>query len=290
MGTVRPRLSSSSSNRLRNVPSYLRTSTRSLWILAVLIAAVVTGVSLYPRHSARSDVASYIKRVNTTGAAFAAQYKDVSAAYRTLSLAPRDPAAQLVRLRAAAGQLTVLRRELERVPAPPAARTLRRRLIAFYREQEQVAHELPAILAYFPAVAAAEQPVRPAANRMKAALAGARTPKAQAALLKTYAGIVTFAAASVETVAAPPLLAPARAAEAARLRKTAGSIENAVAGLLAHDQSRLKRAVAALGVTNDAAGRANRAAILAYDQHIVEIRRLGARVEQERRRLETSLG
>lgn len=235
-------------------------------------------------------MAAYIKRANATGAAFAAQYKDVSAAYRTLSPAPRGQAAQLARLRAAARQLTVLRLELERIPAPPAARTLRRRLVAFYRLQEQVAHELPAIVAYFPAVASAERDVQPAAKQMRTALTRARTPKAQAAVLKTYADIVNFAAVSVENLPAPALLAPARAAEAARLRRTARSIQRAVAGLLTRDRSKLQRAIAALGVTSDATGRANRAAILAYDRHIVEIRQLGARVEQERRRLESSLG
>jgi hypothetical protein len=256
----------------------------------VLVAAAITGVSLIPRDTPRGDVARYIERANETGVAFAKQYKDVSSAYRSLSVAQGAQAAQSARLNRAARRLTALRIELQQLAAPPSARRLRLRLIAFYRQQEQVAHELAGIMAYFPQVLAAERPMQPAAARMRKALAKAGSPEAQAAVLGTYADAVDLTRERVRAIRASALLTEARSAELGRLDKTAQSIRAVQRGLRAHDRVQLQHAVSGLRRPSDAASAATRAAILAYNRHIAEIRRLGSRVEQERQRLDSSLG
>jgi hypothetical protein len=253
------------------------------------VAAAVTGVSLIPRHTARGDVARYIEQANATGAAFAKQYRGVSSAYRSLSLSQGAQAAQTARLKLAARRLTALRIELERLPAPKPARQLRQRLIAFYRQQEQVAHELAGIMAYFPRILAAEQDVRPAAARMRKGLAAAHSAKAQAAVLGAYAGTVAVALDRVQAIRPPALLAKAQLAEAARLGRTTRAVRAVQRGLLAHNRVRLQKALTALQGAAGVTPTATRVAILSYDRHITEIRRLGAKVEQERQRLDRSL-
>ena len=108
--------------------------------------------------------------------------------------------------------------------APEPARQLRKRLIAFYRQQEQVAYELAGIMAYFPRILAAEQDVRPAAARMRKGLAAAHSAKAQAAVLGAYAGTVAAALDRVQAIRPPALLAKAQLAEAARLGRTTRAV------------------------------------------------------------------
>lgn len=261
-----------------------------LWLVAALIAAAVTGASLIPHDTSRDRVARYINRANDTGAAFTKQYRNVSAAYRSLTLAPNAQAEQLGRLRLSASRLTALRIELQQIPAPPRAGRLRLRLIAFYRRQEQVAHELVGIMAYFPELRAAEQALTPAASRLHTLLATAKTPKGQGAVLAAYAEAIVGALHRIEGILPPPLLTAAHTAEVRRLDRTRRSIQGVRRALLAHSRVQLKRAVKSLGATSAAASVATRAAILAYNRHITEIRQLGAAVEQERQRLDRSLG
>jgi hypothetical protein len=246
-------------------------------------------VAFIPRGSTRGDVSHYITRANETGTAFAKQYKDVSIAYRSLALAPSAQAAQTARLRVSANRLTLLRQELQAIPAPAAARRLRTRLIAFYRSQEQVAHELVGITVYFPQLIKAEAPLQPAAARLRKSLAKAKSPEAQAAVLGSYASAVQAAAGRIGAIHAPALLAAAQRAEQHRVVTLTQSIRSVRRALLANDKAKLKTAIAKLGVTGNASAIATRAAIVSYNRHVAKIRKLGAQVELERRRLDRKL-
>ena len=234
-------------------------------------------------------LARYIERANATGTAFAKQYQNVGNAYRSLTVAPQGQAAQAARLRLAAHRLTQLRVDLQQIPAPPAARVLRRRLLTFYRRQEQVAYELAGIMGYFPKLIAAERPLAPAAASLRASLAHAKTPKAQAAVLAVYADAIAGARDRIAGIHAPALLAPAQAAEVRRLLATEQSIREVKHALLAHNRKQLQSGLTKLRDTGSGASAATRVAILAYNRHVSEIRRLGAKVEQERQRLDTTL-
>ena len=259
-------------------------------MIAALIAAGLTGAWLIPHHTARGDVAHYIDRANAKGTEFAKQYRDVSAAYRSFRLKPgASAAAETARLQRAATRLTQLRVELAAIAAPPQAKELRTRLIAFYRKQEQVAHEIADITAYFPKLAAAEQPLRPAADRMRKAIRAAKTPTAQAAALKPYGDELARAAEEIAAVSAPAILAKAQSAEQTRLARTAKAVRGVEAALAAHNRVALNKAIAKLGVASTAASDTTRAAILAYNRHVEEIRTLGAKVERERQRLDRTL-
>ena len=250
----------------------------------------MTGFWIIPRDSPRGDVARYIRRANATGTAFAKQYRGVSSAYRSFIVVPHGQSVQVARLRLSARRLTQLRIALQEIPAPPRARLLRLRLIAFYRRQEQVAHELVGIAAYFPRLIAAERPLGRAGARMRTMLASARTPEKQARALGLYANVLGSSIGRIESIPAPALLAKARQAESRRLAKTMRSVQAVQHALLSHNRGKLKEAVAGLRTTSNAASLASRAAIVAYNRHVAEIRHLGVEVERERRRLDRSLG
>jgi hypothetical protein len=286
---VRRPLSTSSSNRARRLPAFRRPSVRTLWIVAALVAAAVTGISLIPRDSPRSDVAHYIQQANETGVAFAKQYQGVSSAYRSLSLAKGPQAAQTARLKLAARRLTALRIQLEQLPAPAQAHRLRLRLIAFYLKQEQVAQELAGIMAYFPQVLAAERGIKPGAAQMHKGLATARAATAQAAVLGAYADALATARDRVAAVRPPTLLAKAQRAEVARLARTTRAVRAVQSGLLGRNRVQLQKALTGLQDATSVTSTATRVAILSYNRHIAEIQRLGAKVELERRRLDASL-
>ncbi|HEX4527588.1 MAG TPA: hypothetical protein VH108_12705 [Gaiellaceae bacterium] len=260
-----------------------------LWVLAALIAAGLTGAWLIPRNTPHKSVAQYINRANATGTAFAKQYQDVGNAYRSLTLAPQAQAAQAARLRLSAHRLTQLRVDLQQIPAPPAARVLRRRLLAFYRRQEQVAYELAGIMAYFPKLIASERPLAPAAASLRASLAKSKTPKAQAAILGVYGVAIAASRDRIAGIHAPALLAPAQAAEVRRLLATEQSIREVQHALLSHNREQLQRGLTKLRDTGSGASAATRVAILAYNRHVGEIRLLGAKVERERQRLDNTL-
>ena len=261
-----------------------------LWAIAALIAAGITFFSLLPHHTVRGDVSGYIKRANTTGESFTKQYRSVENAYRNLGRGSNT--AQLTRLRVAARNLSALRAQIAAIPAPPDARQLRRLLVAYYRAQEAVAHELVGVVAYFPQLRTAEAPVPVAARQLDVALKSrsAKT-KHQAAALATYAVVLGTAARKVAAIDAPSALVPAREAETRRLVMTRASILEVRRALIANNRAALNAALGTLAATaaKTGAARATRAAIISYDRRVDGLRVLGAKVERERRRLESAL-
>ncbi len=56
---------------------------------------------------------------------FSQDYKSIENAYRSFALAPKRPTAQEERLQKASAQLTVLRKRVQRIHAPPKGRALK---------------------------------------------------------------------------------------------------------------------------------------------------------------------
>ena len=261
----------------------------ALWVVVTLIAvALIIALNHEPK-GPRPGVAAYITQVNGLSVTFAQDYKSIESAYRTFALAPKRPAAQEERLQKASAQLTVLRKRVQAIPAPPKARVLKRRLIAFFRQQEAVSRELLGVSSYVPRLAAAERVLAPAGARMRAALKKKGTAKQQAAALDEYVAALNGAAAAVEAIKAPALFLGSQAAQVQRLRHTAAVTHKLSVALVANDKPALKRAVNELGRGTSSSSAAARTAILAYNARVVKIRELGASVAREQKRLNDSL-
>lgn len=261
-----------------------------LWVVAALIAAAITGIALLPHHSKRNDVAQYILKVDAAGTTFARQSRGVGKTLASLGSKNASPDQKSVDLQHAAAQLTVLREKIARIPAPPEAAVLRKRLLAYYRAQEAVAHELAGITSYFPTIRRVEAPVTKAGATLRAGLKAAKTPADQEAALATYEAALRRVGDRIAAVPVPAGLTTARDEEAKRLAKIAGAVKRVRAALHANDRKALDAALSALdsGGGNTAA-LAARAAVVAYNRHLKEINALGASAEKERRRLQASL-
>lgn len=223
--------------------------------------------------------------MNATGRQFAGDYRGVARAYRLFTLAPDKSGASLKRLQAAARKLTALRVELQRIPAPQPAERLRTRLIAFYRQQESVGYELVGITRYVPKLTAAERSLAPASAAMRKALATATTPEKQAAALGAYGRAVSGVARRLQRIQPPPLFAASHRSQIAGLRHSAAALADLRRALLAGSRTKVQQAVNGLQTVNDPKAATSRTAVAAYNRHVVQIRRLGAAVEQERLRL-----
>lgn len=263
---------------------------RVLWAIAALLAAGVTALLVVDRHGPRDDVSAYIAVVNDTTKSFVSEYAAVRGAYASFSVDPRRARRQLPRLRAASAKLTALRVRVQRIAAPPAARRLRQRLLAYFRQQEAVARELVQINVYSTELARARGPLLAASTRLRQGLRDGRTPAAQADALAGYGRAVDRHVAALRSIEPPPIFAGSLRAQIARLRASSRALDGLRAALLANDRAAVDRAVAELRRAGLASPVSERRAILSYNRHVNRIAALAAAVERERRRLEGELG
>jgi hypothetical protein len=261
----------------------------ALWGVVTLIGVVLIILLMHEPKAPRNDVAAYITRLNTLSLSFAHDYKSIETAYRTFALAPKQPAIQEKRLKAAAAQLTALRVEIAHIQAPPQARVLKQRLIAFFRQQEAVSRELIGVSTYIPRLVAAERVLAPAGQKMGAALKTGASAAKQAAALGVYATALEHAADSIAAIKPPRLFRTSHADQVRRLRRSSLLTRRLSVALAANDKPALERAVKQLGAGSSASTGAARTAILSYNARVGKIRRLAASVERERSRLDHTM-
>ncbi|HEY8193405.1 MAG TPA: hypothetical protein VIF36_05710 [Gaiellaceae bacterium] len=185
-----------------------------------------------------------------------------------------------------------IRLQIEQVDAPDEAATLRLRLLAFLRQQETIANELVDVARYLPRLRTAEAPLGAASRRLRAQLRTATTVDAQGVAVHRYAVELRRFAGRLDEVDAPPLLEPSRRAYATQLRAYASSSEALQRGIQANDQAAVHRAVRRMALAAEAPPgtfRAQRAAIIAYNERVKRINALGVALERERQRLEREL-
>jgi hypothetical protein len=251
----------------------------------------VTAAFFFQR-SSRDDVSEYIERVNEAQGSFAVRYGAVDRVYREFQLSPTAATEQLPALRSAARTLTALRARIERVEAPDEAKTLRLRLIRFFRQQEAIAHELVAVAIYLPKLGKAERPLVDVNRRLRAGLAQSSSLDAQADAVGAYAVRLRRVARDLEAIEAPKLLVPSHNAYIAQLESYAAASQSLQQGVRANDQAAVDAAVERLRVASVAppgSARAQRAAIIAFNSRVSRIRTLALAVERERRRLDAEV-
>ena len=251
----------------------------------------MTAALLY-RGGPRDDVSTYIDEVNETQRDFSVRYGSIDRTFREFRLSPDAAEKQLPKLEEAAQTMRQIRLRIEEIDAPDDAATLRLRLLAFLRQQEAVANELVDVARYMPKLRTAEAPLAAASSRLRTQLGNAGTVHAQGAAVARYAVELRRIASRLDEVDAPPLLEPSRDAYATQLRAYASSSEALQRGIQANDQAAVNRAVARMRLAAEAPPgtfRAQRAAIIAYNERVKRINTLGIALERERRRLEREL-
>jgi len=251
----------------------------------------VTAGLLY-RGGSHDEVAAYIDEVNAAQQEFSVRYGSIDRTFREFRISSDAGEQELPKLEEAAQTLTEVRVRVERIDAPEQAETLRSRLVAYFRQQEAVANELVDVVAYLPKLRQAEAPLTAASRRLKAALGSSPSTEAQGEAVKRYASELRAVANSLDDVAAPPLLEPSRHAYVSQLRAYASSSEALQRGIRDRDQAAVDRAVRRMQLAAAAPPgtfRAQRAAIIAYNERVKRINALGLALERERQRLEREL-
>ena len=257
-----------------------------------MLAAGVTVGLLYRGGGSHDEVSAYIEEVNAAQQEFSVRYGTIDRTFREFRLSSEAAEEDLPKLEEAAKMLTELRLRIEHIDAPEQAETLRSELLAFFRQQEAVANELVDVATYLPKLRRAEAPLASASRRLRAALGSSPSTEAQGEAVRRYAVDLRAVAGSLEDVAAPPLLEPSRRAYVSQLRAYASSSEALQRGIRDGDQAAVDRAVRRMQQAASAPRgtfRAQRAAIVAYNERVKKIQTLALALERERQRLEREL-
>jgi hypothetical protein len=180
----------------------------------------------------------------------------------------------------------VLRERAEGLGAPNAALELRRRLIAYFREQVLIAQELVKVAAFVGEIQQTERSITRAGGVLRGRLGTAAGAEDQAAAAgATYAKRLEAEAEHLARLDAPPVVASAQREHVESLRAHAAAVRKLV------DAGELEATVREIGATSlaftsDTTARAQRQTTRSYDTRSSRARQLREQFERERRSLE----
>jgi hypothetical protein len=250
--------------------------------VASAFATILATALLFERGEC-DDVSVYLRQVDDVQGSFALRYARVDPAYGRLESSPDSVGEQLPELRRTAHTLTVLRERAEGLAAPNAALELRRRLIAYFREQELIAQELVKVSAFVGEIQQTERSITRAGGVLRGRLGTAAGAEDQAAAA-TYAKRLDAEAEHLAQLDAPPVVAFAQREHVESLRAHAAAVRKLDAGEL----EAIVREIGAtsLAFASDTTARAQRQATRSYDTRSSRVRRLREQFEREERSLE----
>ena len=253
----------------------------ALWIVAGVFATTL-GTSLLFQRGENNDVSVYLRQVQDVRQSFAMRYGTVQSAHRELQSSPRTARERLPGLRRTALTLTGLRERAQGFQPPARATDLHRRLIAYFREQELVAHELAAATAVVAAIQASHAAVERAGELLRPDLRGEGGRTAAA----TYADRLEAQAADLSRLEPAPEVVPAVRAHVDRLRAQATAVRQApTTGELEATVRNVDAASSAFRA--EATEQSQLEAMLSYSNRVTRSRQLGAALERERQELES---
>jgi hypothetical protein len=189
--------------------------------------ATILATALLFERGERDDVSVYLRQVDDVQGSFALRYARVDPAYGRLESSPDSVGGQLPELRRTAHTLTVLRERAE--GAPDAALELRRRLIAYFREQVLIAQELVKVAAFVGEIQQTERSITRAGGVLRGRLGTAAGAEDQAAAAgATYAKRLEAEAEHLARLDAPPVVASAQREHVESLRAHAAAVRKLV--------------------------------------------------------------
>jgi hypothetical protein len=270
-------------------------SVKALWVVAGVAAALLLaalGAEALLRDGGddeRAEVADYIVGVNRIQGGMAGELTRVNRAYASFRAAPSKR--QIAELREAEQTLAVVAQQIRALHVPEDAARLHKELLRLLALQADFARELTQLAEYLPRLSDAQRELAPAGARVQRELAAATTPAGQARAFGRYAAKLDQVAKSLERLSAPPVLEPARRAEIARLRelaKLSARLRTAIDEQQAAEVRRLSADISRVAAVRGAT-RAERDAVIAYNDRLKAIGAQRRAVERERTRLDGAL-
>lgn len=261
----------------------------------------------------------YINGVNVVERDLRAPLLQIESTYRSFSAHGALQSA-VPRFARAETTLHTLHARLAKIDAPPDAQQLRGRLLRFVDAEAELAHELTLLAAFLPRFSTVLQPLAPADKQLQKALAAVPVPKPtsvpkaqlkaaraayqsavaaaaadQAAALETYVGEIEKVQDGLRRLHPPPAMAPAYRTQLLTLTRVAGTGKALVTALRAKKYAQVAMLdrqfqKAATTSTSLSAQREQIAAVKAYNARVRAVDALAVGVDNERVRLQKTLG
>jgi hypothetical protein len=254
-------------------------------LVALAFAVILSGCG---GTSDRDALRAYIDQANAIQRQGAPGVQAANRAYAQFSGGKLAGTAAIAPLTAAADDLRTVRNRLAGLAAPPAARALRRRLVALFDADVGLAGEALALAAYVPAARQAMAPLPAAGSRLRDALAGATTPPQQQLALQGYGHALGRLEARLRRLQPPPVLVASYRSQLLRLATARGLTVRLRAAIGARDAALVARLLVRFRAVNNSPGASlgvQRAAVQAYRRRVSAVGAAAAAAQREEARL-----
>jgi hypothetical protein len=260
--------------------------------------AVVAGIALLSVLGAgcgngkRDAVNAYLKQVAAVQSELAPRLKAANLAYRRFGKASKS-AEERRALERAGTTVRELHRRLAAIDPPEAAERIHRLMLQLADREVALSREAVALTRYLPQFQAVVLDAARAGSRLQRVLRSKSAAEAAPAFGR-YASTLELDLRRLGASKPPPVMAPSHRSELNALNRTAYLSRRLRIALGRRDNAAARRFVDRLaGVSSYPARRraaaAETAAIRAYNDRVVDLTRLAARIQRERIRLDRNL-
>ncbi|MCP9488778.1 MAG: hypothetical protein MSC31_02740 [Solirubrobacteraceae bacterium MAG38_C4-C5] len=263
---------------------------RRLAVLAPLLAALALAAC---GEDSRDRAEGYVERSNDVLRDAADDFAAANQAYAAFRDGRIDGRLAVEQLGEARDDILFARGELAALDAPPEVGGLREALLTFFDANGRLATETADLAVYLPAAQDALEPLEPAGERLGDRLEGDARPQRQQRALSRYADALDRIVDDLDDLEPPPVLEPTHDTQVQRLdaagqaaRGLRGAIGDQDAAAIAQRLLRFRE----LGSNDEGDGLLESAAVRSYVMRIDGVEQARATLEDERRRLEESLG
>ena len=258
--------------------------------VAVLVA-VLAGCGGHG-HPRRDAVNAYFVKIDKAELPLLQRRIAVNSAFQHFSMGANTPV-EVKALKQASTEIGSAQKRVGAITPPADARKIHADLLALLKLEESLTGDLILTSSYAPKFTHAIAPLTPAGAALAKELRGAKGWTAQADAFAHYQAALTPVVAVLETLTAPPVLAPTLEGELAALKRRvtlSAEVETALRKKDAKGANVAIRSLFAIGSDAVRTRNAEIAAARAYNARISRISILTAAIAKERQRLIKSIG
>lgn len=237
-------------------------------------------------------VEGYIERSNEVLREASDDFAAANEAYAAFREGSIEGRQAVERLSEARDDIFFARSQLAEVDAPPEARGLRERLLAFFDANGRLAAETADLAVYLPAAQEALEPLDRAGERLGERLEGGASPERQQRALSLYADTLDRVVEDLEELDPPPVLEPTHETQVQRLQaasEAARGLRGAIGDQDAQAIARRLQRFRELGENEEGEELLESAAVRSYQMRLDGVEQARAALEDERARLQESL-
>jgi len=260
--------------------------------VAAVLVVLLAGCGGGGGHPRRDAVNAYFVKVDSAEAPLLNRRIVIENALRTFSMRTNTPA-EVKALKQGQKQILAAERAVAAIEPPADARKIHADLLALLRLEASLTGELVLTTSYAPQLRAALAPTAPAGTGLSKELRTAKGWSAQADAFAAYREALEPVVAKLDTLTAPPVLAPTLQGERAALRRRIALSATVERALRKKDVKAANAAISSLfAIGSDAVRTRNAeiAAARAYNARITRVSVLTAAVAKERERLVKAIG